>query len=246
MSESGTGIVIKYENKGAMDVLDFTASLAAIADEFSRYDESDARLVIDRIENGSIIAFLMANPSALTLGSFALKSVAPFVGNFEGVLNAIADLSESSRRLDSATVKNARAFVRPAANNGGIAFGDNTSIGTLNYINITPDKAARIANNADHLLAAPFPSEHRFTEQPLALYQVRDAKKGDIGFIDAFDAKPRKLTFANDNIKNAIAHFDGNPFEVLFFVSGIARTAGGKIASYHITDLHSVEPRDAD
>lgn len=66
-----------------------------------------------------------------------------------------------------------------------------------------------------------------------------------MGFIDRFSEKPIKLTFASEETKNSILHHSDNPWDTIFFVTGVVKTAGGAVAAYHIRALDGVAPKDA-
>lgn len=254
MSETNPILRIKIENEFPIDVLDLTTSLAAIADEYRRYSgEEGARLVVDRITEGSIIAELgTITKGALIAGSpmipIALDSLAPFVGHFGALLQGLATYGRDAakdadvRGADKASLRNAGNFVEPAMHGNTINVQGDMNIGTLN-LNISPERAGDIQRSVRHLLA-PTPEESRFETEPLQLYQLRDAKAGDMGYIDRFDKRPRRLTFANEEAKRAVVHA-ANPFDVFFFVSGVVKTAGGEVASYLIDKIDGITPKEA-
>lgn len=252
MSEPEPRLTVTVENVQPLDVLDLTASLAAIADEYRRYtgDES-ARLCVERITEGSVVAqlaplFTIATP----LVPIAMDTVAPFLGHWSGLLTGLANYGRSAladadiRRADKASLRNARSFVQPAINGNTVNVQGDGPVTQWN-ITINAEKAGDIARNAAHLLAGPLPDEDRFENEPMTLYQVRDAKAGDMGYIDRFDKRPRRLAFANEEVKDAVLHAEASPFDVFFFVSGIVKTAGGEVASYLINKINGVTSKDA-
>jgi hypothetical protein len=44
-------------------------------------------------------------------------------------------------------------------------------------------------------------------------------------------------------VKQAILHENGHPFEQVFFVSGVVKTAGGNVAAYQILELVDTSPK---
>ena len=256
MSETPTRMLIKIEKERPLDLLDLTTSLSAIADEYRRFSgDEHARLYVESITEGSVIAqlFSMAREVMQAGAPFlpiALDSLAPFLGHWGGILTGLANYGrglssdELIRAIGKATLRHAKDFVAPAVNGNTIEIsGENNSV-TVNQIVIGPEAGADIARNAAHLLAGPLPSEMRFENEPLRLYQVRDAKAGDLGFIDRFSEKPKRLTFGSDVVKNEMLHGESSPFDVFFFVTGFAKTAGGEIASYNIEKIDGVTLRN--
>lgn len=256
MIETTPRLIVKIENNEPLDVLDLTASLSAIADEYRRYaKDENARLVVERVSEGSVVAQLVSATQSVMMNgapliAIALDTIAPFAGHWSGLLNGLASYGRDSakdsdlRRTDKQSLRNARNFVQPALHGNPINVQGDAEITQIN-INISPEKAGDIVRSVNHLLAGPLPDEHRFEGEPMRLYQVRDARTGDMGFIDRFDRRARRLTFANERVKNDVLHAEASPFDVFFFVSGVVKTAGGEVASYHIEKIDGVSDRDA-
>lgn len=259
MTDDDARLVIRFDTAKPLELSVLTTSLSALADEYRRqYGGKGATLVVERINEGSVVAILKGvakatvasvDPSGGALVPFVLETIAPFADDFSGLLNALANYGRDTRAdknlrtTDKATLKAAKAFIQPALNGNPIQmYGDGHEI-VQNNIYIDASKAGDIKRTVDHLIAA-MPGEDRFESEPMALYQLRDAKAGDLGYIDRFDNRPRRLTFASDSVKEEIIHAD-NPFDVFFFVSGVVRTAGGEVASYHIERIDGVTEKDA-
>lgn len=249
-------VIIEYKHKHPLDLLDYTGSLAAIGDQFKRFVtdkdgvDTQSRLFVHEVRPGSAIAELIALGKATADLYDAVDALTGFAGAFHSVLQTILHLPPEAKDLDRTTVKNAAAFVAPVAfdapgatinvidNRGGII---------NNHFTVTPMEAAAIRHNANHLLNSEFPDEVRFENEPMALFQIRNAppgKSGDFGIIDRFSPKERKLTFGSDAVKDAILHHDGNPFEEIFWVDGVVKTVGGKPVSYLITMLNDTQPKE--
>ena len=255
MSEVRSRLTIKVANERPLDLFDLTTLLAALADEYRRYTgDEQARLYVDRITEGSVVAELVSmGRDVLQAGRplipLALDMIAPFLGHWSGLLTGLANYGRDAakdadlRRTEKPSIRNAKNFVQPALNGNPINILGDATVNQYN-INISPQRAGDIARNATHLLAGPLPDERRFENEPLALYQVRDAPAGDMGYIDRFDIRPRRLTFAGEAVKHAILHAEA-PFDVFFYVSGVVKTAGGEVASYHIEQINSSLAKDA-
>lgn len=250
-------IVVRYSTEKPLEVATFAASLSALSDQFGR-QTTDVVLVVDRIEEGSIRAVFrgvakgfISSVDPTGLAPFALETIAPFCDSWSGLLQALANYGRDTaaddnlRRADKASLRAAKAFVQPAVNGNAIqVYGEGNEIIQYNF-NIDASTGGDIVRNANHLLARLPGEDQRFENEPMALYQLRDARAGDLGFIDRFERRPRRLTFANDGVKDAILHGEARPFDVFFFVSGVVKTARGEVASYHIERIDGVTEKDA-
>ncbi|MFT3966847.1 MAG: hypothetical protein QM690_13300 [Sphingobium sp.] len=259
MTESGS-IIVKYENKRPIDLLDFTASLAAFGDEFKNFAgiatlfDTEPRLFIREMRPGSVVAELFywaQQVPILAEWQEHREIAAAFMVNWQETLQLILNLGDGAKNLPKGTVKNARTMVEPVAKDGGSQMNFiATEGGTVNVnFNLTSTQAGAIAYNAQHLLGAQPVEDMRFENEPMVLWQMRDgppARAGDMGRIDRFSDKPKKLTFATDATKNALLNREEHPFSLIYFVSGVARTAGGKLASYHIYTVDGAVPKDED
>ena len=251
-----SSIVVEYKNKRPLDLLDLTASLTAFGDQFKRFvaDEdgidSDTRLFVHEIRPGSTITELIAFGKQAADLYDALGKVQEFAGAFYSVLQSILHLTPEAKELDKQTLKGAASFVAPLAYDGDgavINLIDNRGGTVINHYTVNPVEAAAIRHNAKHLLNSELPDQIRFENEPMELFQMRNAppgKSGDFGIIDCFSPKERKITFANDAAKDAILHHDGNPFEQTFWVSGIVKTVGGRPVGDVIVKLLDTQPKE--
>lgn len=261
MSDEIERVVVRYETGIPLEVATFADSLKAVSAEYVRFlPDTGCVLVVESIGEGSVVAVMkgaakaaiaMADPTGGALVPFALEAAAPFAGHWSGVLEALANYGRDAgadrdlRRVDKSTLKAAKAFVQPAIEGNPIqVYGERNKVIQNNFY-IDPSTGGDIVRHANHMLAAMPGEEQRFENEPMALYQLRDARAGDLGFIDRFERRPRRLTFANDAVKEAILRGEARPFDVFFFVSGVARTARGEIASYHIERIDGVTEKDA-
>lgn len=249
-------IIVEYKHKRALDLLDYTASLSALGEQFKRFSaneggvDSEARLFIHEVRTGSAIAELIAlGKSAADLYD-AYDKLQAFAAAFYSVLQTVLHLPPSAKELDRQEIRNASNFVAPLVAEGDgavINLIDNRGGMIVNHYSVSPMEAAAIRHNAQHLLNSEFPDEVRFENEPMALFQMRNAppgKSGDFGIIDRFSPKERKLTFAGDAVKDAILHHDENPFDQIFWVDGVVKTVGGKPVSYLITNLVDTQARE--
>lgn len=252
MGSAKRSLIIEYKNGHPIELLNLTASLSALGDQFKRYVAqetgipTEARLYVHEIRQGSTIAELvaMAQTAVDLYESFdELGGFAPFV--YEQMQNVL-HLRQAAKDLDKPEVRNIANIVSPTAvdNKGTMNLIDNRG-GQINMFTVTPVEAAAIQHNAQHLLNSEFPDQQRFANEPMVLFQLRDAppgKTGDFGTIDRFSPRPHKLFFGSDAVKDLILH--DNPFEKVFWVDGSVKTAGGKVVAFEIVNLREVTPRD--
>lgn len=251
---SGRSLIFEIKNSRPVDLIQLTTALAALGDQFKRFIaeegdiDADARLYVHEIRAGSIIAELIAFGKAIGDLYEVSDKLAGFVPLLSDMTQAVLNLRPAAKGLDRATVKNIRNIYAPIAVDPGAQLNviDNSN-GTINFnFNVTPPDAATIVYNADHLLNSQLPDEQRFTNEPMTLFQMRNAppgRTGDYGTIDRFSPKARKLTFMSEEVKDTILHHEGNPFEQVFWVDGVVKTAGGNVVGYQIHALRDVSPK---
>lgn len=256
VTERVASLIIEIKNLRPIELGDFASSLHALGNEFSSFAtnqsgaDGDAKLYIKEIRPGSTIVELVrwAAQSAIEGIKLDENVIGPFMANWQETLKAILNLSDDAKKLPKSSVKNARAFVEPIAKDNGSQVNIIANDGAnVTVFNVSSGSAAQIAYNANHLLAEQMPEETRFQDEPMVLWQVRDgppAKTGDMGRIDRFSEKARKITFGSDSVKGSIMERDENPFGYIFFVSGVVKTAGGRIVAYHILALESSIPKE--
>lgn len=249
-------LIVEYRNRRPIELTALTVSLAAVGDQFKRYiadqgdTEADARLFVQEVRTGSIIAELIAFGKAVGDLYEVSDKLAGFVPLLGEMMQAILHLNPSAKDLDKPTVRNIGNIVAPIALDPGAQLNiiDNRNGTVNNNFFISPADAAAIIHNADHLLSSQFPDEIRFSNEPMTLYQMRNAppgRSGDYGIIDRFSQRAHKLAFASDAAKDAILHHAGNPFEQVFWIDGVVKTSGGNVVGYMIHSLIDVSAREA-
>lgn len=248
-------LIIEIKNERPVELNAFTASLSALGDQFKRFVaehdgvDPETRLFVHEIRPGSIIAELVElGKTANDLWEHR-DYIAPFVPVLEDAIKSVLNLTSHAKTLDRPTIRNIANIVAPIAVDNGstLQVTDNRGGVINNFFVVDAVQAAAIQHNAQHLLNSEFPDEQRFENEPMILFQLRDAppgKTGDFGIIDRFSEKPRKLFFASDAVKTEILHDNGHPFEQVFWVTGFVKTAGGKVAGYMIHRLVETTPKD--
>lgn len=248
-------LIVEYKNERPIELTDLTAALSAFGEQFKRFVtehdgvDPETRLFVHEIRPGSVIAELVELGKLANDLYEARDYIAPFVPALGDIMDAVLHLKPEAKKLDRQTLRNTANIVAPVATDTGaqLTVTDNRN-GTINQIVIvTPPQAAAIGYNVQHLLNSQLPDEERFANEPLVLFQLRDAppgKSGDFGIIDRFSPRHHKLTFASEAVKAAMLHESGHPFEQIFWVDGVVKTAGGKVAGYMVVSLLDTTPRE--
>lgn len=247
-------IVLTYENTSPLDLLDLTGSLAAFGETFRRYAVgagmadrvSEAKLQVASIRRGSIVAELVPFMEQLDWVIENRDVAAGFLGNWGEFLEALRNGKIKREEADLTKVRAANSFMEPVAKDSGSQVNMAVSEGAVvhNTFIFNQVEASAIQRNADRLLGPEIPAEMMFTEEPMILHQVRDAKSGDMGIIDRFGPRPAKLFWAGEEVKRDVLEAPENPFGQIFFVTGKVKTAGGLPASYTIYKLDGTAPRE--
>lgn len=257
---SEPSMIVEFKNQRPIELIDFAASLSALGEEFKHFAadksalDSDARLYVREMRPGSVIAELIYwSQQAPVIAEMAehRELIAGFMASWQETLQAILNLSPQAKELPKSTVKNARNFSEVVAKDHGSQANFIANEGGVinNVFVISSGDAATIGYNAQHLLSGQLPEETRFSNEPMLLWRMQDgppAKTGDWGKIDRFSDKPRKLTFGSDEVKRAILDRPEHPFSLIFFVSGVVKTANGKVVAYHVLSLDGEAPREDD
>jgi|SRR5579862_5267585 len=240
LTTSGEGIgVLTYEVKNTrpVDLLDFTASLSALGEEFQKFvhdhggadfSEDNVRLYVQELTSGSIVAKLISLAQQYNLLSPDNAWVVQFVDYLSGCYNffkAGGDDGESPK-LEKAECDRLVQIVEPAAKDGGGQLNIVASEGsTVNvHLTINSTEANAIQNRIRRHRDAQ-PVQLKLTgiqhDQVLYWYQVRDdtaAKPGDRAVIPRIHERPVKVQFASDTIKSEMIDRPENPFRLYYIV----------------------------
>ena len=249
--EAAPKVVIKYDNRKPLDLLDVTSALAAIGEEFRRYAAKEmpkgtnARLHVGRLRSGSIIAELIPILQAAVWIREVHDWAPPFVAQFGDLMNAIRQFPPTARLIEKSSVKAAKTIVAPVAKDPGANLtihAEAGSVVTTNIYNFGTNAAKDIRKHAEIIIGG-LADEHFFSGAPMVLYQMRDGPPGtagDYGFIDRFSQSPVRIRWASEDVKNAVLDRAENIFDLIYFVTGTAQTAGGDVVVYNIRRLEEV------
>ena len=249
-------VVIEYKNRKPLDLLDVTSALAAFGEEFRRYAAkelpkgSNARLQIGRLQSGSIIAQLIPMLEAADWLRQHNDLAAPFVANFGDIMSAIRSFPPSARAIEKSSARAAKSVVGPVAKDPGAEITIYAQTGaniTTNIYNFGSNGSKVLRKHAD-LIIGGMAGEHTFEAEPMVLHQLRDGpavSSGDYGFIDRFSTEPIKIRWGSEEVKSAVLDRPENVFDLIYFVTGTAQTAGGNVAVYNIRRLDDVALKPA-
>lgn len=259
-------VYLRYhlENNTPVDLLEFTQSLQALQNEYSRFlrdrgaTSTKARLNIQKVEEGSIVFELIeALPIAALPGVVHLAGHVNTLVEFGTYLHQMVKALVHSKPVpaegrNTETLKHLSTFMQPLVNNAGsnLSVEVNAVVNgniyqqctfTLDSLegNALQNQASRISKE----LAEEVVKTEEYKEKVLLRLERLDREvdsKQDRGVIEAFDPKkPRKLLF-DEVTKDRFMESDQNAFKYLYYVDAIALYEQGRIIAYRITKLHEV------
>lgn len=255
-------IVIVFENRDPIDLLDFTASLSAVAREHEAraranspsINVDETRLLVVDVRKGSIVLELLPALAPIISSMEYTNTAIDFVKHLAGLVSPLKNVG--GRLTDPATqqLKNMNDMVASVAkDSGGQLFiaAKYTNGTTLQELVIRKEDAQVISANA---LAQRREIENRSSsilERVLmTLHQssVEDLKVGkktsEKGIVERIGPIPRPLIYASDlagqRIKEEIFRSDGNPFQKGFVIDVDVETVGGKPRAYRVLAVHEV------
>lgn len=249
MADTAAVLSVEIRNRRPVEVVDFTGSLLAVANEFQRQIEAgdpetaaaDVRLFVKEVRTGSIVAELVAiAPQALQLASYT-NAVVAFVRNAKAAYDYLAGDSEEKPSLDKPTLENLSQIVEPVAKDNGSQLNIATFNGNL-YVHVDSQRANAIQNKARRELEQlAEPSRGLHEKVLLRWYQARGdakSKSGDRAIIESIGKSPVKTICANDAIKMQMILEEENPFREAYIVDVMVETINGKPALYKILAVH--------
>lgn len=253
------------EHEGPIPLAEFTHALQRLASRYTREakasgSDDEPRLYIAEIRKGSVVVdFVTAHPYALPAAVLATTvSIATgynALHDFAKNLGELFDHFTGKRQkpvISKADCDDMRALAAPVIQTLNAQISVSINAESLHPLFVLTEPEARIADNR----AA---SERKLLEQKdedsleAVLFvwdQVRNApaieegRSPDRGIISSVDSRPRQVSFAGDEIKQAMTRQDFNPFEKAFVVDAKVLIGPNGPAAYRITALHDVLERD--
>lgn len=248
-------ITLKIDNKKPIELLDLTASLAALGSEYLRHIEqehpedqaSEVRLYVNEIRTGSVLATLAAaSPQIIEMGTYAL-SVISFVEKLSEAYGFLTGLGRKPDNLDKKMLENLSSIVEPIAKDAGSQLNIGTNNGNV-FLVVTSNDANRAQNTIHRLLEDEATTSTRYHEKVvLYWHQARNDVKsgaGDRGIIESISDAPVKVMCVNERIKQQMVLDVENPFREAYLVDVAVETIKGKPAVYKVMALYDKIPRD--
>ena len=257
---------INLRNTEPVDLLDFTDSCTAFAEEFRRHGAANCdedlpppRLLIKEVRSGSIEIDLV--PAIYAAGSVVLGNPAAVMAAANTTMSFFKNLSgivkwlRGQERLpgpppDSRTLENIEKWIEPVAKDAGASV-------TLNVFNVTVNgdvNAPMILNSEDANVAQNVsrrkrkelttPQSGDLREQVLLRWhQSRNSVlgRGDMAIVESISAKPLRVVFQNKSMKSMLLGADDNMFKRPYLADVIIDSVEGVPKLYRIVNIEPVE-----
>jgi hypothetical protein len=258
-----SALTYTLNNVRPIELLDLTASLLAIGEQYRRFAEDqfetgsdDYRLYVREVRTGSIIIDLITYatqpqiiaPFAPILIEFT-RELGDWFEFFKGVKDAkdIKDLVIGKSKKDLQQLSD---IIEPAAKDVGssihITAGQGAVIMVNSSINSTEANAGQnvLRRYIDHI---PVPTTGVHHDQVLYWYQMRHdhaTKPGDKAVIERIWNKPVKVRITSDEIKRRMLDDEDNPFRKFYVVDVDVTESQGRPVLYRILDVKDSFDRD--
>lgn len=255
-------------NSEPVDLIDFTRSCQAFADEFIKFSsmqgesETSVRLQIKEIRSGSIeidlIPFMAAATAVLspTQAMAAFNTVASFARN----LGSTIDWLKGARRTpelpaDRKTLQNITEWLEPVAKDSGAKI-------TLQVVNINVDGdmndvpiilnnpeaniCQNVAKRKDEEMRTPNIKIHE--QVLLRWHQSRNNTLvvGDMAIISSITPKPKRVVFQNKSMKALLLTANENLFLRTYLADVIVESVEGVPKLYRIQNIEPIDDDDAE
>ena len=250
----GTSLTVEIQNTRPIELLDFTAALLAVAEQFRAFVrrraqpfiDDDYRLFVKEVRTGSIVAELVSYATQLPMLAPATPLIVQYaaeLGDWFEFFKGVKDASELKEFLLGTTKRDLQQVaqvIEPVAKDSGsqINFIAKDGGSIVNHFHISSLQANAVQNSIRRQIEAlPETRSGRYEDQVLAIYQVRDDaadKPGDRAIIERIDRRPVKLRFASDEVKDALLDTPENLFKRLFIVDVDVTEVGGRPVLYRV------------
>lgn len=251
-------IELRIENTRPVDLVEFSKSLTALANEFVVYanrdgankDEKQARLYIHEVRKGSIIVELIEYVMATGIPLFdAANTLIQFHGYIGGLLDKLtANKKAELNNVPNNELSNIHSFLTPIVTDGNATINISITNGDNSPIIIDSIQARKAQNCVTTMLAerSTVVASNVYNDMLLTFEQVKkdknDMTKSNKGRIDALSDKAMIITFATQELKEQILYGEHNPLQSIFVVNVEVQTVGGVPKAYKVTDLSDIMP----
>lgn len=248
-------LVYDFKNVRPIELLDLTASLLAIGEQYKSFirrqggpwADDDYRLYVKEVRTGSIVAELISQ----AVQGQMIAPFAPFIiqftqqlGDWFEFFKGVKDAKDIKELFKGATKKDFQQvsqIVEPVAKDGGSQINLVASQGGVIVVNapLTLVEANAVQNGLRRRIEAipeTLSGVHR--DQVLYWYQVRAdlaEKPGDKAVIERFSKWPVKVRFYSDDVKRAMLDREENPFRKLYVVDVDVTELDGKPVLYRVS-----------
>lgn len=254
-----------FTNTKPIELLDLTASLLAIGEQYRRFAEEhseastdDYRLYVREARSGSIVIDLityatqpqMLAPLAPILIQYS-KELSDWFEFFKGI-KAAKDIKELIFGKSKKDLQQISDIIEPAAKDQGSQINITAGDGAVILVNTSlTSTEANAGQNVlrRHIEHIPLPTTGIHHDQVLYWYQMRHdhaAKPGDKALIERIWNKPVKVRITSDAIKRRMLEDENNPFKKFYVVDVDVTESQGKPVLYKILDVkESFDREDA-
>lgn len=255
-------IEVVFRNGEPLDLLDFTASLTALAREHEAQMKLSApsisveetRLLIVDVRKGSIILELLPVLAPIISTAEATNTAVAFVTNLKRIVTQMRVPGGRAPDASTAQLKNLNDTVRAVVNDtdGALEISARHKNGkVLQEIIIKKEDARTIeANVSAQRKEIEAKSNAQYERVLMRLHQSSvdhlrvDKRTSEKGIVERIDQTPRTLIYASDlagqRIKDEILKDHGNPYQKGFIVDLDVETVAGKPRLYRILHVHDV------
>lgn len=253
----GTVLTYEFRNTQPIELIDFTSSLYALAEQYRSYVrrragefvDNDYRLFIKEVRGGSIVAELIGYAQQFPLLAPVTPLIVQYADSLVDCYKALKTVKETKELKDfffgttKKDLEQVSHILDPVAKDGGSQINFIANDGGMNVVNfhVTALDANAIQNGVRRQIEAlPNNRSGIHVDQVIYWYQVRDDKArklGDKGVIERFARYPVKVRFANDEVKKAMMEGPGSPFDQLFIVDVDVSEVDDKPVLYRILQV---------
>lgn len=267
MSDHSEFIRYRIEFSQPIELEDFVQAFSSIGSEYERFIagshpdfRGDAKVFLRKIEEGSIVAELVAYSTTL-LSSMGVSTASEFAKHLGGSLSnaIIGNLSGEKDSLPKKHLSDLRGMLEVVAkdpNGEGslsvyrkIEDGSYSSEEILRYD--TRDANKGVSNLDEAVRQLGNPSREKAEQVLMVFHQVNrnigplDKRSGDKVTIVAKDPKPKAIVYLSDEVQRAIkreiTEAEENVMKRGFIVDvDVERLPNGNIAAYILTAIHDI------
>lgn len=237
-------IKITLNYKKPVDLIDISLSLSALGNEFQLHSEKSkngvpgSRLYLHKVEQGSLIAELIALSSQASVFVDQAEAISGFINNFKWLTEFLLGRRADKPDIDKKQLDRLDSFLNPVAKDPGaqwvISNNDTVNI-TINYqeANAMQNAAARERD----LLKEPVTGLHQ--QVALTFQQTRNNPEiGNRAKIESIYHLPIKVIFSNEEVHQEMLMHDENPLTGIYLVDVRVETVNDKPVLYKIVKYH--------